>query len=332
MLLMIKELLKALLSMLFSPSRMLGRGWLSELITRTIRGLFDTAYHQSWGWMRSALANIELPSPYFSKVHFSNKSIAGIPCLLVMDKNNFDLSKTQPESVETVIIYLHGGGYVVGSPNTSHKALVAGLAATNKNTLIIAPDYRLAPEYPFPQPQNDCVNVVQACLAQYPTSKVIVAGDSAGGGLAIDTARQLSLAAQRESKSSGIAGLVLLSPWVDPLAKGGSMTQNQANDYLTLPFLHKSFDALMQGANPNHERVNFTQTDLSMLPKTLVQSGTGELFFDQIQDFNARISHQGVDCTVQNFKAQFHVFQLYSPILKQARIAMDNIAQFIESV
>lgn len=326
MLLFISKLLQALFSMLFSPSRMPGRNWLSELITRTIRRLFDTAFYQTWGWMREVLASIDLPSPYYSKVSFSEKMIAGIPCLLAMSKGSLELDQVQSHSIETVIVYLHGGGYVVGSPRSSHKALVAGLANTN-NALVIAPDYRLAPEYPFPQPQDDCLNVVNACLAQYPNSKVIVAGDSAGGALAIDTARQLAMTDPKLK----VDGLVLLSPWVDPMAKGGSMTRNQANDYLTLPFLNKSFGALMQGADSYNERVNFTKVDLSMLPKTLIQSGTGEIFFDQIQDFSLRLSQQNVDCTVQNYKAQFHVFQLYAPALKQARQALDEIAQFVKA-
>jgi len=324
-LLFLNKLFQAFISMLFSPTRMLGRDWLTELVARTLKGVFDSAFYQNWLWIRQALANINLPNPYFRKTYFSDQMIAGVPCLFAVNKKGFDLDKTDLSKVDTVIVYLHGGGYVVGSPRTSHKELIAGLAVTNQ-ALVIAPDYRLAPEYPLPIPQQDCINVVQACLHQYSNSKVVVAGDSAGGGLAVNCARQLA-----DKGLGSINALVLLSPWVDPSAKGGSLIRNKDNDYLTEPFLNRSMDALLQGQDLMDERINFTKADLSMLPPTLVQAGTGEVFFDQIQEFCARLIQQNVDCTVQNYTAQFHVFQMFAPTLKPARKALDDIARFISA-
>jgi len=148
---------------------------------------------------------------------------------------------------------------------------------------------------------------VKAIIERYNTSTIILSGDSAGGALTIDVVRQLCIQ-KREYKK--IRGLILLSPWVDPLTKLGSMVTNQANDYLSSHFVNRSLDAVLNGQSAESERINFTQMDLSMLPRTLIQCGSGEVFFDQIQTFSERLKQQGVNCTLQNFVVQCHVFQV----------------------
>jgi acetyl esterase/lipase len=235
------------------------------------------------------------------------------------------LSSKGVDDCSVVTLYFHGGGYVLGSP-AGYKSILAPLALETSG-LVIAPDYRLAPENTFPAPQDDCLTLAKAVIKTYPDKKIVIAGDSAGGALAIAT--MLELAAQ--GHCDAVDKLVLLSPWVDPEASGGSIISNEENDFLVPAFLGESIGALMQGQDVSNEKVNFTQVDLSALPETLVQYGGGEIFLDQIVEFNQRAIEQGVALTEKCYSTQFHVFQLFSATLKDAKQAMAEIGQFVKS-
>ena len=125
-------------------------------------------------------------------------SVAGVPAERWQDE------RARPCRAGTVL-YLHGGAYCVGSPRT-HRALAAWLAR-DSGLPVVVPDYRLAPEHPFPAALDDALAVYDALAAQGP---VLIAGDSAGGGLALALAVQV-----RDSGRPAPAGLALLSPWVD---------------------------------------------------------------------------------------------------------------------
>ena len=311
---MIFSLLKYSISMIGSSARMSGRSWLTELVVRTTRGLFVKANEKGLPWLRAAVGKPVGYHPALSKISSHSRDLAGVPCMLISPKSG--------ASSDKVIVYFHGGGYVAGSPN-GHKTILAQLALDTKG-LVVAVDYRLAPEHPFPAPQDDCFAVASLVLKTYDNKKVSLAGDSAGGALAIATALQLAKADTKQPDN-----LVLLSPWVDPTATDGSIITNEKNDFLISEFLEPSFESLMQGQGKYNERVNFLNTALSDLPKTLVQCGKGEIFHDQIVEFCERAKAQGVDIEVQPYRAQFHVFQLFSAILKDAEDALAEIANFI---
>jgi acetyl esterase/lipase len=235
------------------------------------------------------------------------------------------LSPKEWDDASVVTLYLHGGAYVVGSPE-GHKTILAPLAVETQG-LVIAPDYRLAPENPFPAPQDDCLKVAEAIIKTYPDKKIVIAGDSAGGALALATILQIIAKGHNDS----IDKLVLISPWVDPKACTGSVISNEGNDFLAPAFLGKSIGDLMQDGDLDNPNVNFTKVDLSGLPKTLVQYGGGEIFKDQIVEFNQRALQQGVDLTEKCYATQFHVFHLFSATLKDAKQAMTEIGEFVKS-
>lgn len=312
-----KILLKQLFLMIKSPKRMPGRSWATEVLVRATRDLFIVGHGRGADWLRKQIGKGVGPHPAFSKVSDNTREIAGVPCMM--------LSANSGDDSQIIILYLHGGGYVFGSPQ-GYKSILASLALET-NGLVIAPDYRLAPENPFPAPHDDCLKVAQAIIKTYPDKKIIIAGDSAGGALAIATTLELAHLGQNQS----ISGLVLLSPWVDPTAKSGSIISNQVNDCLVPGFLGGSIEALMPDGELDNPKINFTQVDLSSLPRTLVQLGGGEIFYDQIIEFNQRSKDQGVDLTEQCYPTQFHVFQLFSATLKDAKKAMTDIGDFIKS-
>ncbi len=313
---MYKRLFSAFLSMLRSARRMEERSWATELFSRYLKNLFMDANSRSLEWLRAQLDKGSPPHPAVSKIRFSQRKMDGVDCMIAAPKVG--------ASVNCVIVYYHGGGYVCGSPK-AYRALIAELAF-NSNCLVVVPAYRLAPEHPFPAPQDDCLAVAHAVFEAYPNHKVLLCGDSAGGGLAISTS--LEIAKTKSEKS--IDGLVLISPWVEPTAVGGTMKSNEANDFLMTSFLGASYAALMRNEDYTNPRVNFLNTDLSGLPKTLIQFGGGELFADQIQAFAKRAQAADVDLLLQNYPGQFHDFQVLSMILSDAKKAMSEITKFIE--
>jgi len=312
---MIFSLLKYSISMVGSSARMPGRSWLTELVVRTARGIFTKGQEKDLPWLRTAMDKSAGYHPAVSKVSIHSRTLAGVPCMMVSPKSG--------ASSDKVVVYFHGGGYVAGSPN-SHKTILAQLALDTQG-LIIAADYRLAPEHPFPAPQEDCLAVASLVLKTYDDKEVSLSGDSAGGALAINTALRLV-----ESGGKQADKLVLISPWVDPTANHGSIITNEKNDFLIAEFLAPSFEQLMQNQDDkNNDQVVFLKTSLSGLPKTLVQCGKGEIFYDQIVEFCERAKAQGVDLELQSYRAQFHVFQLFSAILKDAEDALAKISAFI---
>lgn len=314
---MIGTLFNQFFSMIKSPKRMAGRSWGTEFLVRSTRDLFLAGNAKGSVWFRKQIDKGIGPHPAFPKVSMSTRNIAGVSCMMLSAKESND--------TDVVTLYLHGGGYVVGSPD-GHKTILAPLALETQG-LVIAPDYRLAPENPFPAPQDDCLKVAEAIIKTYPDKKIVIAGDSAGGALALATA--LELIAQ--GHTNAIDKLVLISPWVDPKASSGSIVSNEKNDFLVPAFLGESIGALMQDGDLDNQKVNFTKVDLSGLPKTLVQYGGGEIFLDQIVEFNQRALLQGVELTEKCYATQFHVFHLFSATLKDAKLAMAEIGDFVKS-
>ncbi len=301
-------------SMLRSSARLEGRSWLTEMINRTLKAIFDAPENEDIGRLRKIIDAAAGYHPAMGKVQFEHVNIEGVSCLRVTPKQETSIT----------IVYFHGGGYVFGSPD-GYRGLLAQLAVNSRAT-VIAPDYRLAPEHPYPAPQQDCLAVATQVFSEYKTHTKFVAGDSAGGALAIMCA--LKLAEARENEPDAC---VLLSPWINPLEQGGTMQSNIQHDFLLQSFLDFSYESLMQDRPPS-EDVQLINVDLSSLPSTLVQSGSGEVFHDQINAFCGRASDAGVSIEHQSYAAQFHVFQLLSPLLKQARLAVKEISIFVNTI
>lgn len=307
--------------MLRSGQRMKGRTWLTELCARVVRQMFSDGSSQGAGYLRAVMDGAGSSVSPKMQVTIAQRDIAGIRCLMTMPSNS------QPSA--PVFIYFHGGGFVAGSPEGFQNLL--SLIAEQSKAVVIAADYRLSPEQVFPAAQDDCLAVSLQILAEYPNQRVLLGGDSAGGNLAISTALSLSELASQNSASRSADGLVLVSPWVEPTAKGGSIISNQSNDIFEPAFLHKSYSDHMGQADLFDPRVNFINADLSPLPKTYIQSGGGEQFIDQIRAFESRAQSMGVDIELDVYDTQFHDFQTLWPVLKEAKLATIKLAKFIQS-
>lgn len=224
------------------------------------------------------------------------------------------------------ILYLHGGAYIAMSAKT-HRAITSRLGAWS-NACLFALDYRLAPEHPFPAALDDALAAYRALIAAgMPASRMVVAGDSAGGGLTLAL-----LLALRDAADRLPAGAVLFSPWTDLAATGNSIIANDAAD----PLFHGSWLAPTArhylGDTPaTNPLVSPVYADLTGLPKLFVQVGDTEVLLDDSRRVIENAKRDGVEATLQVWPGLPHGWQIFAPILPEARAALRDAAAFIQA-
>jgi monoterpene epsilon-lactone hydrolase len=226
---------------------------------------------------------------------------------------------------ERVILYLHGGGYVVGSINT-HRDLAARLSrAAAARVLLIA--YRLAPEHPHPAAVEDATAAYRWLLANGTSSaQLVIAGDSAGGGLTVAT-----LVALRDAGEPLPAAGVCLSPWVDLEGVGESMTTKAAVDPMVQrEGLTKMAAMYLAGQPPRTPLAAPLHADLSGLPPLLIQVGTAETLLDDSTRLAERARKAGVQVTLEPWEDMIHVWQAFAAILPEGRQAIERIGEFVK--
>jgi len=234
--------------------------------------------------------------------------------------------EAQLGSKETVVLYLHGGGYVLGSP-TSHAGM-ASMMADLAQARVFVLDYRLAPETPFPGALEDAISAYKALLEKgEKPEKIVIAGDSAGGGLAV----ALMVALKEGGVPLPAAG-VCLSPWADLSFSGDSMQTNaKADSILCRQSLAWLGGQYLAGLAPNDPRVSPIFADLTGLPPLLIQVGSDEVLLDDAVRLNKVAKKAGVDSTLEVWNGQVHVWPLMSKLIPEARQALQGIGTFIKT-
>jgi epsilon-lactone hydrolase len=226
---------------------------------------------------------------------------------------------------DRVILYLHGGGYVMGSIDT-HRELVARLSKAAQ-ARALALDYRLAPEHPFPAAVDDSITAYRWLLAQgYKPGRIVVAGDSAGGGLAVST-----LLALRDIGAPAPAGAACISPWVDFEAEGESMTSRAAQDPLVSREMILNIAKMYVGEKGNLREplaapINATLNDL---PPLFIQVGDAETLLDDSTRLADHAEKAGIDVTLQIWDEMPHVWHLAAPVLPEGQAAIEKIGEFV---
>ena len=215
------------------------------------------------------------------------------------------------------ILYLHGGGFCVGSPRT-HRALAAWLARDTGLPVHVL-DYRLAPEHPFPAATDDALAAYDELITQGP---VLLAGDSAGGGLALSLAVRL-----RDRGGAQPAALALLSPWVD--LRGEHVPAPVPGEAMLSEAWAKACAQHYAGDATNNPKVSPLLADLRGLPPTLVQWGSDELLREQSQELVASLQKAGVQTQFEECAHCWHVHALHAGQWGRANAAVAQIAQFL---
>ena len=227
-------------------------------------------------------------------------------------------------SQERIFLLLHGGGYSAGSPKT-HRKLAANIArATNMRVLV--PDYRLAPEHPFPAGVKDALLTFGWLLSQgRKESDIVVGGDSAGGGLALSM-----LLALREAGAPMPRAAVLLSPWTDLTVSSPSYERLRRRDpSITQQGLREAGLWYAGRRNPAEPMLSPLFADLGGLPPMLIHAGGDEVMLDDSKLLAERASAAGVAVTAKIWPGLWHVFHDATPHVPEANQGIAEIGDFV---
>ena len=274
-----------------------------EWMIRFLRRDWDETASWPLPEQRAAIAAKPYPAPHLKKVAVRAEVIGGVPVRT--------FSPPKPGPVK--IVYFHGGSYIYGSTATSHADLCAHLALAT-SLEVVGVEYRLAPEHPWPAQLEDAVAVCRGLKG----APLILAGDSAGGHLAVRTARVI------EAKA-----LVLLSPWVDLEMPGRSFVENAAYDFGTREVLVRHARAVAGDAPL--ASLALANEPLGALPPVLVSVGSAETPRDDILGFVEKIRAAGGDCTLHTAEDMPHnpaLFEAYHPA---GRAAFEAAAGFVRA-
>jgi epsilon-lactone hydrolase len=263
---------------------------------------------------RQGLEALSALTPVAPDISIEKTIIEGIPAEWVIAPNAVE---------DRVFLYLHGGAYIMGSCNT-HRYLASKLSRSTAARVIV-PEYRLAPEHPFPAAIEDAVKVYRWLISSGITpDKIIIGGDSAGGGLTLATL--LSLKDEDEALP---ALAVLLSPWTDLEGTGESMETRAAVDPWLSPDASRATPALyIRDVDPRHPLVSPIYADLSGLPSMLVHVGNDEILLSDSARLVERARAAGVEVNFKVWEEMWHVFQTFA--IPEGQQAIDEIGEFVE--
>ncbi|WP_327302762.1 alpha/beta hydrolase [Streptomyces sp. NBC_01298] len=242
--------------------------------------------------------------------------LGGLPALTV-----------EPEggAAAGTILYFHGGAWVAGSPDTALRLTAALVRRTGVRAVSV--DYRLAPEHPFPAAVEDGLAAYRDLLDRgAPAEGIVLAGDSAGGGLAVTT-----LLAAREAGLPMPAAAVAFSPGLDATLSGESMTtKHDADPLFTRAELAVVFGHYLAGQDPAQPLLSpALHADLTGLPPLLLQAGANEVLLDDSTRFAVRAAAAGVGVQLDVTADVPHVFQTFEGMLDEADAALDRAARFV---
>lgn len=228
----------------------------------------------------------------------------------------------RPHSKANVILYCHGGGFSTGSTKYARTVTSKLALATSMEVLVF--DYRLAPEHPYPAALEDAMKVWNhLMLLGYGANDVIIAGDSAGGNMALELVLKL-----KEEKRMLPKGLVLFSPWTDMTCSGESFEKRVANDpVLTPEYLYRIREDYAHGVNYDSPYLSPLLGDLKGFPPTYIQVGENEILYSDAERLYEKLCGENVVARIDRYDKMWHVFQM-SPI-KTAQEAVNKCAEFI---
>lgn len=228
----------------------------------------------------------------------------------------------RPHKRRRVILYCHGGGYTSGGLGFS-KVLASKLTrATGLD--VLAFDYRLAPEHPYPAAVEDAQAAWDHLMRLgFGARDVVLAGDSAGGNMAL----VLCLRLRAEGRMLPGA-LLLMSPWTDMTCSGESLTERADIDpVLTPEYIYAVREAYAGDLDPAQPELSPLLADLAGFPPTLIQVGTHEILFSDAERLAERMNAAGTECRLEVWEGMWHDFQMYPS--KSAAQAMQNAAHFL---
>lgn len=225
---------------------------------------------------------------------------------------------------DRTILYLHGGGYVTGSAAATRP--FAGRMSHALAARFLSVDYRLAPESPFPAAVDDALACYQWLLAATEPQRIVFAGDSAGGGLAIATAL-----AAREAGLPLPSGILTLSPWIDLTVSSASMLEEDSEDpFGTATDWRRSAEYYLSGAAATDPLASPLYADVVGLPPIHIEAGSTERLRDEITTFAAKAARAGVEVSCQLTPGGLHCFPMHLPDAPESQAAFQRITAWVQ--
>lgn len=257
-------------------------------------------------------AQAEMPS----NVSVARSSLAGVPVEIL----------TPMQRERRVVLYLHGGGFLMGSAS-SHRALAARVGEACRARAVLV-EYRLAPEHPFPAGLDDAFAVYKALIVTgTPAEQIILAGDSAGGNLVIALLLRALAAGLPMPRA-----LVLLSPFLDLTMSGESMmTRAHLDPWLTPGMFEPIVGCYLGDGDRKNPLVSPFFADLRGLPPMLLQVGDHDVLLSDSTRMAERAHAAGVDVELEVYDEMWHVFHLMAPLLPEAMQAFARMREFVDA-
>jgi epsilon-lactone hydrolase len=225
------------------------------------------------------------------------------------------------------ILYFHGGAYIAMSART-HRCLTSRLACWS-DARLFALNYRLAPEHPFPAALDDALEAWQAIIAAGTSpSRIVVAGDSAGGGLALAL-----LIALRDAGRELPAAAILFSPWTDLAATGESIVGNDAADPMFVgSWIGRHAQYYLGNTPATNPLASPVYADLTGLPPLLIQVSDCEVLLDDSRRVEDNARRVGVNAKLRIWHEVSHGWQMFAPILPEGRAALQEASGYIQAM
>lgn len=284
-----------------------------EVVIRYLRLDWEATEQWDLARLRADVNGRPYPAPYVKKVEVRDETIGGVPV------RSF---RRPTDRREGAIVFFHGGSCVYGSAKTSHADLMARLALET-GVEVFGVEYRLAPEHPYPAQRDDGLAVWRALGERgIARDRMIVAGDSAGGNVAVAVA----LALAPDERPSAMA---LLSPWCDLEMKGASFVENAEYEFGTREGLVRHAAAFAGAIPVADPRISLVHADLAGLPPALVQWGTCEVNRDDIISFADALERAGVTVTRSPAEDMVHNPAFFAQYHPSGEAAFQAVAKFV---
>jgi acetyl esterase/lipase len=292
---------------------------IEELISR-LRAMPKAGADIDFDKARAAIESQSAKAPLHAGTTTTPVDAGGVPAEWV--------DPATPPTAGHAVLYLHGGGYVMGSIST-HRALASHLAAAADARVLLI-DYRLAPEHPFPAAVDDAVAAWRWMTGPGGAEAVhsVIAGDSAGGGLAAATVLAL-----KDAGHALPAAAVCISPFVDMEATGESHTTRAADDpMIDAGSLMAMVTAYVGGSDARNPLASPIHGDWTGAPPMLIQVGTNEVLLDDSRMLNAVCEKAGVEVTLEEWDGMVHVWHSFCGLIAEADQAVDRIGEYVKEV
>lgn len=231
---------------------------------------------------------------------------------------------TATSKTDTLLLYLHGGGYCIGSP--SDYQVACGYLARACDGKVVVLDYRLAPEHPFPAALDDALAAYQELRRRYPAAQIALAGDSAGAGLALALVQR-----RRDQQLDLPACLVLFCPFGDLRLRGASWQRNRHREpLLTREWLALCAEYYAADADPDDPLLSPQYADFRGFPPLLIQAAGNDVLLDDARAIHAAARDAGVASKLDVFADLGHDFQMQPGVLPEAQRALAMAGAFIK--